>query len=101
MNGEISFLYVIGERKQKENLISALAANGATVFSVIYGRGFVKSNEILKAFGLVSEEDKVVITCLIKKIDCDKAFAVLNEDFKFDRPNTGIAFTVPVENLKY
>jgi hypothetical protein len=100
-SGDISFLVLIGERKLKESFIVSLTDVGATVFNVIYGRGFVKSNGFLTALGLVHENNKVVITCLIKKSDLDRAFLMFNEKFRFDKPNTGIAFTMPVEALKY
>jgi hypothetical protein len=100
-NGDISFLVVIGERRHKENFIVSLADVGATVFNVVYGRGFVKSNDFLAAFGIVHENNKVVITCLIKKSNLDEAFAMLNYRFVFDKPNTGIAFTIPIDALKF
>ncbi|MDR1906152.1 MAG: hypothetical protein LBQ27_04455 [Clostridiales bacterium] len=100
-NGDISFLVVIGERKLKENFIVSLTETGATVFNVMYGKGFVKSNDFLAAFGFVNEKNKVIVTCLIKKSDCDKTFDMLNKKFKFDCPNTGIAFTIAVDALKY
>jgi hypothetical protein len=100
-NGDISFLVVIGERRFKENLIVSLADVGAKVFDVVYGRGFVKSNDFLSAFGIVHEKNKVVVTCLIKKSDLDNAFAMLNYRFDFDKPNTGIAFSLPIDSLKY
>ncbi|MDR3292477.1 MAG: hypothetical protein LBT20_00045 [Clostridiales bacterium] len=100
-SGDIVFLTVIGERKLKENFIVGLTEVGATVFNVVYGRGFVKANDFLAAFGLVPENSKVVITCLIKQSKADSAFELLNEKFHFDKPNTGIAFTIPVEDLKF
>ncbi|MDR2091304.1 MAG: hypothetical protein LBP62_06655 [Clostridiales bacterium] len=101
LNDDISFLVVIGERKLKESFIVSLAEVGATVFNVVYGRGFVKSNDFLAAFGIVHENNKVVVTCLIKKSALDDAFAMLNNRFNFDKPNTGIAFTIHVDSLKY
>jgi hypothetical protein len=94
-------MVVIGERKLKENLIINLNEAGAAVFNIMYGRGFVKSNGLLEALGFVDENTKVIIMCLVKRADCGGAFDMLNEKFKFNEPNTGIAFTVPVEALKF
>jgi nitrogen regulatory protein PII len=94
-------MVIIGGRKLKESLITALGEAGAKVFNVVYGRGFVKRNNFLTAFGMVEENDKVVIMCIIKRADCDGAFDVLNQKFRFDKPDTGIAFCVPIDALKF
>ena len=52
-------------------------------------------------FGLVPEENKVVITCLLPSEKSDALLDMLVEKFNFDKPNTGIAFTIPVEKLSY
>lgn len=100
-NSGIVFLVVIGNRKQKENLIAELCKAEAAFFNVVYGKGLVKKNELLEAFGLVDEQNKVVITCLIKEEKSEYALKMLTDKFKFNQPNTGIAFTIPVDKLKY
>ncbi len=49
--------------------------------------------------GLVPEEHKVLITCLISRGKVDKVMEMLEREFHFNRPNTGIAFTIPIEKL--
>lgn len=100
-HSEIVYLFVIANRKEKENLIKALMEADAKFFNMIYASGSIKSNEIFKALGLVVEQNKVIITCFMKKHKAPSAIEMLNTKFKFDEPNTGIAFTVPVEEIKH
>jgi hypothetical protein len=98
---KIVFLTVIAGRKIKQELVNSLAEFGCTLFDVMYGSGFVKGNDFLAAFGFVDNGGKVIITSLTNGAKVDKIFEMLNTKFNFDRPNTGIAFTVPVSNLTY
>jgi hypothetical protein len=100
---EVRFVYltVIDSRKRKQELVNSLDEAGCTLFDVVYGKGFVKSNDFLAAFGFVNEADKIIVTSLIDSGKVDDIFEMLNTKFDFDKPNTGIAFTVPVSNLTY
>ena len=94
----VEFLTLVAGRKQKTALASAIYEAGGRLIKIVYGKGSVKSS-YLKALGLVHEENKVVITCLMP---CDKTIAALEMlavKFDFDKPNTGIAFTTPVEKI--
>lgn len=98
----IEFLTLIAERKHKETLLNALSNEGAKLINVVYGRGSVKkSSSLMDVLGFVPEEHKVLITCLIPCKKTDTVFDMLIRDFKFDKPNTGMAFTVPVEMLSF
>ena len=81
--------------------MEALTETGGRMTNVMYGKGSVKASYVMDAFGFVPEENKVVITCLIpeKKTDC--IIEMLDERFDFDKPNTGIAFTIPVDRLSF
>ncbi|MDR3186269.1 MAG: hypothetical protein LBU04_05630 [Christensenellaceae bacterium] len=98
---DIDFLFVIGNRKQKSQFIAALSEYDAHICHVIYGKGSVRSNEILKSFGLVHEQNKVIIISIIKNSNTDALIDMFNNKFSFCQPNTGIAFTIPVEKMKY
>ena len=99
---KISFLLLISGRKQKEGLLTFLADMEASVINISYGKGSVKSNSsLIELFGFVPEENKVVITCLLSQ---DKASEVINrleKKFDFNKPNTGIAFTINAEGLSF
>ena len=47
------------------------------------------------------EENKVVITCLLTRGQSDAVLRMLVEKFDFDKPNTGVAFTVPVDRMPF
>lgn len=95
----IEFLTLIAGRKHKAALLDALSEAGGHLINVVYGKGSLKAGYLRDMLGLVPEENKVVITCLLP---CDKTEAVLDmlvKKFNFNKPNTGIAFTIPVEKL--
>lgn len=100
-NIEIVFLIVIGNRKQKDNLIKELINIDAKFLNIIYGKGSIKNNGIMEALGLVVEQNKVIITSLMKKEKANCVFEMLHTKFNFDEPNTGIAFTIPVSKIKH
>lgn len=97
--GGIVFLVVIAGRKQREALVEALAQAGGRLIEVIYGKGSVKSSYLMDMLGLVPEENKVLITCVFAGDKTDGVFDMLVKKFRFDRPNTGIAFTIHVDRL--
>ena len=98
---EIRFLTVIAGRKQKEPLVTALTQHGGHMVDVIYGKGSVKASHLMDALGLVPEEKKVMLTCLLTRKRAEETMQMLRDKFHFDLPNTGIAFTVPVNKLSF
>ena len=98
---QITQMMLIAGRKRYDELLGAMSDMGARVINTIYGKGSVKASYMMDAFGLVPEENKVVITCLIPSDKLDAMFDMLDERFEFNKPNTGIAFTIPVEKLSY
>lgn len=90
---------LIAGRKHKSALLDAIAKAGGHLINVVYGQGSAESSYLTDMFGFVPEVDKVVITCLLSGDKADAALDMLVEKFHFDKPNTGIAFTTPVEML--
>ena len=101
MSREIVYMTVIAGRKEKSLLISELTGFGAALLTVVYGKGLAEYSSFLQALGLYHQHDKEVITCLIKEEKVDEVFEMLRVKFKFDKPDTGIAFTVKVEGVLY
>ncbi|MDR0696562.1 MAG: hypothetical protein LBF68_03335 [Christensenellaceae bacterium] len=101
MDSKIEFLVVIGVREEKTELLQSLTDCGAVVCHVVYGKGAVHSNELLKALSLVPERNKVIIISLIKADKIDGCIKMLDETHKFKETNTGIAFSIPVESVVY
>ena len=94
-------MVLIAGRNLQDKLMTVITENGGHVVNVFYGKGSVKSGFIMDMLGLVHEKNKVLITCLISDSEADTIFDILAADFHFDKPNTGIAYTIPVESLSY
>ena len=97
----IEFLVLIAARDEKEEFLTLLARAGARVINTVYGKGSAKVNSFMEALGIIPDDDKIMITCLITDKKSDTVFEILVKEFSFDKPNTGIAFTIPVEGLSY
>ncbi len=97
--GGIVFLVLIAGRKQKEELLQALSEAGGRLINVVYGKGSVKAGYLKDMLGLIPEENKIVVTCLLAGDKTDGIFDMLVTKFHFDKPNTGIAFTIRVDKL--
>lgn len=90
---------LIAGRKQKDALLEALPEAGGRLVNIVYGKGTVNTSHLKCLLGFVTEEDKVVITCLLPGEKTDAVLEMLIKKFNFDKQNTGIAFTIPVEKL--
>ena len=97
----IEFFIIIAGRQMKDELLGAVTGAGGRLTHTIYGRGSVKASLLMDALGLVPEENKVIITTLISHDKSDALFETLTGEFDFNKPNTGIAFTIPIEGLSY
>jgi len=98
---QIRFLLIIADRKKKDKLLTSLLSTGARVINAIYAKGSVNAGSFQNVFGFVPEENKIVLTCLLPREKSDETLKMLVRDFHFDKPNTGIAITIPVEGLSY
>jgi len=96
---KVTFIMLIAERKQKKALLEALSQIGIRLTNTIYGKGTAKGNFFTNMLGLVPEKNKVVITCLTTDAKSDAVLKLVVKEFNFDKPNTGIAFTLPVEGI--
>ena len=98
---KLMHMVIITGRNLKEQLLKAMSNKGCHVINIVYGKGSVKAGFLMDALGLVPEENKILITCLILNTKAEAIFEMLTTDFNFNNPNTGIAYTTPVENLLY
>lgn len=96
---DIVFLVVVAGRKQKNALLSEILKNDCRIVHSIYGKGTIQEHVLVEMLGLVPEENKVVITCILQKSKVEEIFELLLNKFKFCKPNTGIAFTIPISGL--
>lgn len=95
------FLTLIAGRKQKEALLAALIDAGMHVINATYGRGTVEASYLRSALGLTPEERKVVITSVSSREKVDAVLDMLVEQFHFNEPNTGIAYTTRIDKVAY
>jgi len=100
-NGNICYITIIANRKAKDSLLKSLAKAGLKIVDSYYGRGVAKANDFRHAFGFVVEQQKIVITGLIKEIQRDSIFEMLDTEFEFSKPNTGIAYSIPLDKLSF
>lgn len=97
----ILYFVIISEQKKKDKFLNLLLDNEAHAIDIVYGYGSLSTNPIAKAFGLDIESNKVIISCLIKVEQAKKLIDILYQEYHFNKPNTGIAFSILVECLSF
>lgn len=97
----IAFLMIIVGRNQRNPIFSELSKAGVRIMNVTYGKGSVKASYLMDTLGLIPEENKAVILCLLPGEKVDEVLDLLINKFRFNEPNTGIAFTIPVDELSF
>lgn len=97
----LQYFVIIAEQKKKNKFLSLLNDHGARVVDTVYGRGSMSPSAIAAAFGFEAEQGKVLISCLVKHENAEKLIDILYNDYKFSKPNTGIAFGIPVDGLAF
>ena len=95
----IAFLVIVAGRKQKKALLDILLKMECRIVNTLYGKSSIRAGHLVEMLGFVPEENKVVITCILKKEKVDGILETLQRDFHFDKPNTGIAFTIPISGI--
>ena len=94
--GDLAFLVIVVGRKQKSDLLKHLLALDCRIVNTLYGKSSIQAGHLVEMLGFVPEENKVVITCILKQEKVDGVMETLLGEFRFGRPNTGIAFTIPI-----
>jgi hypothetical protein len=95
------FSVIIVGRDKKDDVLTALHTAGVHVINALYGHGTVKAGYLENMLGLVPEQNKVVITTIAEFDESHAMLEMLRADFDFDNPNTGIAFTIPVDEMSF
>jgi hypothetical protein len=98
---EIVLLTVVIDRTQKDRLIALLLEAGGQLINAIYGKGLAQAGYLKEALGLVPENSRVVVVCLLPSEEAAPMLDTLREKFGLDQPNAGTAFTMPVERLSF
>lgn len=97
----LQYFVIIADQKRKNKFLTLLSEHGAHGVETVYGHGSMSPSAIAAAFGLEVEQGKVLISCLMKTHNAREVIDILYREYKFDEPNTGIAFGIPVEGLAF
>ena len=100
VNG-LQYLVIIADQKKKKKLMSLLDGYDVRGIEIVYAKGSMSPSAVAAAFGFESEQGKVMISCLIKNEKAKELIDVLYKDYKFNKPNTGIAFSISLEGLAF
>ena len=97
----LQYFVIIAGKKKKEKFLSLLNEHNAHGINIIYGHGSTSPSLIAAAFGFEAEQGKVLISCLLKTETAKELIDILYNEYNFNQPNTGIAFSIPVEGLAF
>ena len=97
----IVMMTIVVEKKQKDALLSMLLESGIHLVNTVYGKSTFGAGYLANTLALVPEKNRVVITCVSTYLKTEAIFKLLVEKFNFDKPHTGIAFTVPITRVSY
>lgn len=98
---QIQHLVLIVDQKKKDTFLTLLYEYGAHGVDVVYGHGSMSPHALMAAFGFEAEKNKALISCLMKKEKVKELLALLYTEYHFDKPNTGIAYSIPIEGLVF
>ncbi len=101
MNSNLQYLVIISKTKLKDKFMKLLTENNGKGVITIYGKGSVSSNVLAQSFGLDSDTTRLILQCLITTESAKNVLQILIDKFNFNKPNSGIAFTIPVEGLMF
>lgn len=90
----LDLIYVIVQFGLASKIVRFAKKHGAKSATVLLGKGTIK-NPILEFFE-INEGRREIVLMGTKKSIAGEVLAKLNEKFQFEKPNKGIAFSVPV-----
>ncbi len=97
MNKNFSILFLIVSQKLGIKAETVFADAGTPVYNTVYAKGTATS-EMSDMLGLGSV-DKTVTTCLYPKNIADRMLETLRDTLYLGTPNTGVAFTIPLNGI--
>ena len=100
-NNKLLYFVLICNPKHKNKLYDLLIDNGAGSINTQSAKGSAPQSAILQAFGLESSNKKFILSTLLPYDVAINLINVLYNEYNFNKPNTGIAFTIPVEGLLF
>ncbi len=100
-NNTLQYFALICNPKQKEKFYSLLKEYGANAINTVSAKGSVTKSVLAQAFGLDATDKKLFMSSLLPTEKAEELIKVLYEKYNFQKPNTGIAYTIPVEGLLF
>lgn len=97
----LQYFVIIVDKNKKKKFMGLLDEYDARAIETVYSHGSMSPSAVIAAFGFESVESKVMISCLLKTDNAKKLIDVLYNEYNFKMPNTGIAFSVPVEGMAF
>jgi len=99
---DLVFLAIIAGRHMRRDLLKALSEkNEVHITNTMYARGVTETTILKNVLGLVREKNRVVIITMTTAEKADAVMEMLVTDFNFEERNTGVAFTVKVDDMSY
>lgn len=100
VNG-LQYLVIIADQNKKKKFLSLLDGYDVRGIEIVYAHGSMSPSAVAAAFGFESEQRKVMISCLVKNDKAKELIDILYKDYKFNKPNTGIAFSISIEGMAF
>jgi len=89
---------VIANYGMARKIVKFSKKHGMTGATVFYGKGTLKKSKLLELFDIVDIKKEIVFM-LANKQTTQKVLPLLNEKFKFYKPNHGISFRMDVSKI--
>lgn len=87
-------LFIIIERSKADKLTETLSSCGVNYQHEVFALGTARTG-FLEVIG-IGETEKMLVVGTIKAEQVDIVRNVLNQNFGFGKPGSGIAFTIPI-----
>lgn len=98
---KLLYFVLICSPKLKGKFHALLQDNGARSINTISARGSAPKSVILEAFGMGATDKKYILSTLLPYDVAINLINILYNEYDFNKPNSGIAFTIPVEGLLF
>ena len=100
ING-LQYFVIIADQKKKKKFLNLLNDYEARGIETVYAHGSMSPSAIASAFGFETAQNKIMISCLLKHSKATELMNILYTNHKFNEPNTGFAFSIPVEGIAF
>ena len=98
MSNRWTLIGIVVERGKADGLVDAARKAGASGATILYGRG-TATHELLSLFNIQVNALKEIILILADKEHRSDILKAVVDKGRLEDPGTGIAFTVPVDEV--